>query len=341
MARSSAAVARASDSRCAATWPLALARRWRSAGGSGPLLAASRELGRRRSRGRDAARRRADRCRPDRAHAARCRARRAASRRRRGVLRAPASGWREPRAPPSALHLGEELLGVGDQLVGDRFGVDLERAVGELGGDPGDLVGIELARGAAREQGRRGAREGDRRAGIDVARRRVAARRRSPWRRRPPARLACRRPGPAAACQRVVRSSWGSPGGAGGAGTFIMDGLSARPVTTLEISATTPRSRGVPLTASAPGGARRWATPVTTRPLSVRTLAGWPSMPLVSAWPTPSSAKPSPAATTLTVSPAANHWRDLMCAWRTRLARAKRPGRGCGRRPASCRRRPA
>ena len=41
MARSSAAVARASDSRCAATWPLALARRWRNAGGRGPLLAAS------------------------------------------------------------------------------------------------------------------------------------------------------------------------------------------------------------------------------------------------------------------------------------------------------------
>ena len=45
---------------------------------------------------------------------------------------------------------------------------------------------------------------------------------------------------PAAACQRDVRSSWGSPGGAGGAGTVIMDGLSARPATTLEISATTP-----------------------------------------------------------------------------------------------------
>ena len=41
MARSSAAVARASDSRCAATSPLAVARRLRRAGGSGPLLAAS------------------------------------------------------------------------------------------------------------------------------------------------------------------------------------------------------------------------------------------------------------------------------------------------------------
>ena len=86
------------------------------------------------------------------------------------------------------------------------------------GGDAGDLVGVELAR-------RR--------------RRRAASTRRSTarpwrWRRRSrrlrPApglglaglgrrRLACRRPGPAAACQRDVRSSWCSPGGAGGAGT--------------------------------------------------------------------------------------------------------------------------
>ena len=51
-------------------------------------------------------------------------------------------------------------------------------------------------------------------------------------------------------------------------------------------------------------------------------------MPFVSAWPTPSSAKPSPTATTLTVSPAANHWRDLMCAWRTAWPGPKRLGEG-------------
>src|SRR5450755_195414 len=43
--------------------------------------------------------------------------------------------------------------------------------------------------------------------------------------------------------------------------------------------------------------------PVNTRPLSVRTLAGWPSMPLLSACPSLSSEKPSPVAITRTVSP--------------------------------------
>lgn len=50
MARSSAAVARANDSRCAATWLLARISRWRNGAGSSPWRAASEVIDRARKR---------------------------------------------------------------------------------------------------------------------------------------------------------------------------------------------------------------------------------------------------------------------------------------------------
>jgi hypothetical protein len=40
--------------------------------------------------------------------------------------------------------LAQQFLGVRDQLVGDRFGIDPEAFVGDGLGDAGDLLGIEL-----------------------------------------------------------------------------------------------------------------------------------------------------------------------------------------------------
>ena len=135
MARSSAAVARASDSRCAATWPLAVARRLRRAGGSGPLLAASENWLTALASARCSSA--AWRSMPagSRARSALPRATRRVSTAARRSFELRRVGGAPPSRPPaSALHLGEQLLRVGDQLVGDRLGVDLERAVGDRPG---------------------------------------------------------------------------------------------------------------------------------------------------------------------------------------------------------------
>ena len=95
--------------------------------------------------------------------------------------------------------------------------------------DAGDLVGVELGRGPAREQGRGGARQGDRRAGVD--RRRgglaVAGARRSSRRR-----LARRGRAGGGCRQRLVSGMSDLHGALQGAparaGTVVMDGLSAR-----------------------------------------------------------------------------------------------------------------
>ena len=203
IARSSAAVARASDSRCAATWPLALRqaraqrRRHRAAArGVGELLDRVR-------RARGAVRRRAGRSPPGRARAGRRRARArrdstAARRvfelrrgRRSGCRRAAGrvhrgGAWRRSAGSgASALDLASSSWALAISLSAIDFGVDLEGAVGDRLADAGDLLGVESA-SARREQRRGGARELD--LGARVGRRR---------RRRRPAAALPRRPWPA------------------------------------------------------------------------------------------------------------------------------------------------
>ena len=216
MARSSAAVARASDSRCAATWPLAVARRLRRAGGSGPLLAASENwlTALASARCSSAACRsmpagsRARNALPSATRRVSTAARRASSS---GASAAPAvsaAGHQPCTLLSSSCALAISLSAIASGLI-----LNVPSAMAWL--MRATLSASNSAEVAAGEQGRGGARERDRRAGVD-------RRRCRPW---PcgsglggvgwPQARSLRRRVPAAACQRDVRSSWGSPRGAG------------------------------------------------------------------------------------------------------------------------------
>ena len=182
--------------------------------------------------------------------------------RRRGGLRGRASrGGRRLERRPSALHLAEELLRVGDQLVGDRFGVDLERAVGDRRAMRATLSASNSA--LAPPESRVDAVLDSATVALASAARGGAAPARAL--RRPcaasEARPACRRPSGGSGLSAGCPIFMGLSRGAGGAGTD-MDGLSARPAATLEIFART-HVPGRPFTAPAPRGARRSGRPVT------------------------------------------------------------------------------
>ncbi len=241
MARSSAAVARASDSRCAATWPLALARRWRNAGGSGTVLGSVGELG--DGAGEGAMQLGGVEVDADGIARAQCVAEGGKSRldRRQARFELRRVGWREPRAPaisPCTLARSSWALAISLSAIASGLTLNEPSAIwaamrATLSASNSAEAPPESSVDAVLDS-----------ATVALASTVAAAPRRG---RRAAALRGLGRRGwraggrwPAAACQRDVRSSWGSPGGAGGAGTFIMDGLSARPATTLEISATTP-----------------------------------------------------------------------------------------------------
>jgi hypothetical protein len=164
-------VARASDSRCATTSLLACARRSRRAGGTGPLRAASEKW----LTAAASARCSSDAC---WSIATGSRARQRIAERRQARLDRGEAGFELGRiggcgqargAGQQAFTFDQQLLGVGDQLVGDRLGVDLEVAAGDRLAHAGDLLGIEFTGSATREQRRGGARQGDGRARIGGA----------------------------------------------------------------------------------------------------------------------------------------------------------------------------